>query len=450
MGCTPSAGSDKHRRTWPQAAALRNLVTVHQVKSASRAAGFASADLIIGVDFALSNRPEAIQNDPSGSTQRQNTECIIDVASRVLAPNGKLHHPSISSFGFGDVSTHHSACFHFCGGAALDGDEVLQRYQALQELESIGGATGFTPVIRQAIKLAASRARHQVLLIITDSEIQNDRGQTANAIVDSSQYPISIVLVGVGEGSWGSMQRYVEDLPERSFDNFHFVSYCEVLRSLSKGRGSKYLNPKATALPGNMTCADAGMMKVTAETTEQTLHAQLALAIVHCLPADARCIAEAGLLDSSNYPQADTPGLTQMVPEQLAPTAQAPKTPESAPPTQITSIQSIQSCAGSTTMLQKVFSPRSVGADVEGSTVQLQQCLTPSSLTNLQKSSSAPTVIRSVPNVGSFMFDSMTPRNLGKRHGSYTSGLNASRHELNATDLEDPDPQGRSPVIHAW
>ena len=118
------------------------------------------------------------------------------------------------------------------GDAPCRGFEgVLSEYRrALQRGIVLSGPTSFAPVIRKAIDLVkASGNELHVLLIVTDgqvSEALDCKRETINAIVEaSSRVPLSIVIVGVGDGPFDQMETFDDQLPERRFDNLQFVDF---------------------------------------------------------------------------------------------------------------------------------------------------------------------------------------------------------------------------------
>ena len=58
----------------------------------------------------------------------------------------------------------------------------------------------------------------------------NER-QTKDAIVEASNYPLSIVMIGVGDGPWDMMNEFDDSLPTRQFDNFQFVNYNSIVQA---------------------------------------------------------------------------------------------------------------------------------------------------------------------------------------------------------------------------
>jgi len=91
---------------------------------------------------------------------------------------------------------------------------ILHAYSnALQTVE-IWGPTNFAPIIRKITDTAraglppkygnAPLARYYILTIITDGEI-SDMESTKKAIIEASDAPLSIIIVGVGKSSFASM-----------------------------------------------------------------------------------------------------------------------------------------------------------------------------------------------------------------------------------------------------
>ncbi|XP_057853516.1 E3 ubiquitin-protein ligase RGLG3 isoform X2 [Cryptomeria japonica] len=223
-----------------------NFQTLDQVITALRDNGLESSNLIVGIDFTKSNEwtgrdsfngqsLHAIGDIPNPYEQ------AISIIGQTLSPFDEDN--LIPCFGFGDVSTHDYTVFSFyedhrpCHGF----EEALSRYRQIVPHLSLSGPTSFAPIIQIAMDIVEkSGGQYHVLVIVADGQVSKSSNpkpgqlspqeqKTIEAIVAASQYPLSIVLVGVGDGPWEAMQHFDDNIPRRLFDNFQFVNFTKLM-----------------------------------------------------------------------------------------------------------------------------------------------------------------------------------------------------------------------------
>ena len=74
-----------------------------------------------------------------------------------------------------------------------------------------------------------------ILFIIADGKPSDEcESETMEAIEYASNFALSIVMIGVGDGPWDSILKYDLKLKNRKFDNFQFVNYNHNLPSSNK------------------------------------------------------------------------------------------------------------------------------------------------------------------------------------------------------------------------
>ncbi|KAH6825270.1 RING domain ligase1 [Perilla frutescens var. hirtella] len=231
-----------------------NYQTLDQVTAALSRSGLESSNLIVGIDFTKSNEWTGARSFNRKSLHSigygpNPYEQAISIIGKTLSAFDDDN--LIPCFGFGDASTHDQDVFSFYpDGRFCEGfEEVLTRYKDLVPQLRLSGPTSFAPVIEMALSIVdESRGQYHVLLIIADGQVTRSvdtpneqlsfqERQTVDAIVRASYYPLSIVVVGVGDGPWDMMQEFDDNLPERAFDNFQFVNFTDIMsRNVEQSR----------------------------------------------------------------------------------------------------------------------------------------------------------------------------------------------------------------------
>jgi E3 ubiquitin-protein ligase RGLG len=80
-------------------------------------------------------------------------------------------------------------------------EEVFALYNEVTPTLKLHGPTNFAPSIEKAIQIFKEQNESilHILMIITDSDVPNSkRKETYEAIVNASSYPLSIIVIGVG------------------------------------------------------------------------------------------------------------------------------------------------------------------------------------------------------------------------------------------------------------
>ena len=242
---------------------IDSYFTLDAVQKDLRKHGLEGSDMILGLDFTGSNSWQGRRTFNDGKNNDDWSENLhrLDPTGSILNPYQQVitaigaalsvfdDDNLIPAFGFGDKETSHDSIFDLnsgqkCGaefGVAAEPcegfDTVLAKYSARVKDRILWGKTTFHPLINEAARIAREEESFHILVIVGDGAIEPESNvtQTIEAIVNASKdAPLSIIMVGVGDGPWDLMEQFDDELPARVFDNFQFVDFDKAFKGNSQ------------------------------------------------------------------------------------------------------------------------------------------------------------------------------------------------------------------------
>lgn len=241
---TRSTLGDRAQSEW---ANTDDFSSIESMRSAIKRCGLESCNLIVGIDFTRSNLSQGAQTFHGESLHRLNSPHGPNPYELAIGMIGEALHTFdednlVPAYIFGDQQTRHHSVRQIGDKGGCEGkDGVLAAYQEAVRGASFSGPTSFAPLIDEAVAVVRrSGNQMHVLLIVADGQVSSELGcdvATRDAILAAADVPLSIVMVGLGDGPWEDMEKFDDGLPERKFDNFQFVPFARFYELLTSAAG---------------------------------------------------------------------------------------------------------------------------------------------------------------------------------------------------------------------
>jgi hypothetical protein len=196
--------------------------------------------LNIGIDFTKSNKPPEDENSLHSIANKEQKnpyeKAILDCGKILEYYDYDLLFPV---YGFGAVVKNETSyCFHINfkdNPEIFLVDNIILEYHKCIKAIKFSGPTNFAPLINEIIsniKKQNDPREYQVLMILTDGIIK-DLEDTIDALVEGSYYPLSVIIIGIGNADFGKMEKLDgDDIPlisrkgiKRQRDLVQFVPY---------------------------------------------------------------------------------------------------------------------------------------------------------------------------------------------------------------------------------
>ncbi|XP_061348498.1 protein BONZAI 3-like [Gastrolobium bilobum] len=175
-------------------------------------------NIMVAIDFTASNgspqHPDSLHYIDVSGRLNSYQKAIMEVGEVIQFYDSDKRFPAWGFGGkiYGGTVSH---CFNLNGspgGSEVVGVEgIMNAYASALRNVSLSGPTLFGPVINMAAEMATNSlsshnsSKYYVLLIITDGVV-TDLQETINALVKASDLPLSVLIVGVGNADFTSME----------------------------------------------------------------------------------------------------------------------------------------------------------------------------------------------------------------------------------------------------
>jgi len=168
----------------------------------------------VGIDFTSSNLDPINPDSLHTLKLESNRYCkAIKSCGGILENYDRYHQFQV--FGFGGVPKNGkevSHCFNLNGkkdGTIKGLEEVINTYKEMVKSISFVGPSWLHFVIKNVVESVKKDIKkdpkcYKVFLIMTDGVIE-DMNETLDILVEASRLPISIIIVGIGNGDFGKM-----------------------------------------------------------------------------------------------------------------------------------------------------------------------------------------------------------------------------------------------------
>ena len=94
----------------------------------------------------------------------------------------------------------------------------------------------WSAIIEKAINITKKTKKYHILMLLSTCQFRSieKKEKTKQSLIKASHYPLSIIVIGIGDGPWDEIQSLDDHLSGRWFDNLQFVPFLDVLLKHSK------------------------------------------------------------------------------------------------------------------------------------------------------------------------------------------------------------------------